>query len=90
MTGREVCPTCGHVLVVDAYITDRELDVLSAWWAVRSVKRAAIVAGVGEQRAKNMLAQVRHRAGVSSNLDAALTFVDRLRSERDVATRRAA
>ena len=75
----ERCPTCGHILVTDAQLTNRELDVLSAWYRCRSVKKAAVVAGVGEQRAKNLLASARRRARCESNDDLALTFIDQLR-----------
>lgn len=65
MIGR--CPTCGHALLEGGRLTPRELDVLAAWWMVGSVKGAAQQAGVGEQRAKNMLARARIRNGVHSN-----------------------
>ena len=62
-----ICPTCGHVILESARITDRELDVLSAWVALRSVKLAASWVGVGEQRAKNLLAAARARNGAATN-----------------------
>ena len=83
-----VCPTCGHVILESARITDRELDVLSAWVALRSVKLAASWVGVGEQRAKNLLAALRRRTRAETNMDLAVHFAGRLRSAGEV--RRAA
>jgi DNA-binding CsgD family transcriptional regulator len=63
----ERCPTCGHRLNSGGRLTPRELDVLTAWWMVGSVKAAAHQAGVGEQRAKNLLSRARNRNGVATN-----------------------
>lgn len=61
------CPTCGHVINEGGRLTPRELDVLAAWWMVGTVKGAAEQAGVGEQRAKNMLSRARIRNQVATN-----------------------
>jgi DNA-directed RNA polymerase subunit RPC12/RpoP len=63
----ERCPTCGHRSLLAGKITARELDVLAAWWMVGTVKGAAHSVGVGEQRAKNLLAAARIRNKASSN-----------------------
>ena len=86
----DICPTCGQAIAVTQTLTDRELDVLSAWWHVRSVKTAAVVVGVGEQRAKNLLARIRQRANVATNLEAGMAYASALRSLDSVARRRAA
>jgi hypothetical protein len=66
--GVELCHTCGQSLPeTSEYLTPRELDVLTAWWLTGSVKEAARVAGVGEQRAKNLLAAARIRNGAATN-----------------------
>lgn len=65
------CPTCLRPYPLEAprsvILTDRELDALSAWFHYRNVKLAAVLIGVGEQRAKNLLARARARSGVRSN-----------------------
>lgn len=63
----ERCPTCGHRSLFGGKITQRELEVLAAWWMVGTVKGAAHSVGVGEQRAKNLLAAARIRNKASSN-----------------------
>lgn len=77
----ERCPTCGQSLpFAQAKATERELDLLAAWWGTKNVRKAAIEAGVGYQRAKNMLARCRIRSGVSSNEALLLAHMDELRS----------
>ncbi len=64
----DLCPHCGQQLPSSGgYLTARELDVLTAWWMTDSVKGAAQMVGVGEQRAKNLLSRARIRNAVSSN-----------------------
>ena len=65
---RDLCPNCGQELpTTGGHLTPRELDVLTCWWMVGTVKAAAHMAGVGEQRAKNMLSRARSRNRVDSN-----------------------
>ena len=64
---RDVCPSCGQAIPRGNYLTSRELDVLVAWWMLGSVRKAAEHAGVGGQRAKNLLHRARIRNGVRSN-----------------------
>lgn len=79
------CPTCGHLLTVDApMLTSRELDALSAWWITRNVKLAAVLIGVSEQRAKNLLARARQRSRVHSNEDLVVQHLGRLRSKKEL------
>jgi hypothetical protein len=64
-----LCPHCGQELPnPTAHITPRELDVLACWWMTDTVKAAAVMAGVGEQRAKNMLRAARIRNRVPTNV----------------------
>ena len=77
------CPTCQRPYpLVDSYrpLTEREIDVLSAWWHYRSVKLAAVLIGVGEQRAKNLLARARQRSGVQTNGELAVMHLRDIRS----------
>ncbi len=77
---RDACPTCGQLLPRGEYLTDRELDVLVAWWMTRSVRKAAAQVGVGEQRAKNLLMRARKRNGVRSNDVLLAAHLDAVRS----------
>ncbi len=78
---REVCPRCHQVIPGEpAHLTARELDVLVAWWLTGSVTKAAERAGLGEQRAKNLLAQARLRNQVRSNDQLFAMFSDSVRS----------
>lgn len=64
----DLCPHCGQTLPRDsARITDRELDVLTAWWMAGTLRKAAVIAGVSEQRAKNMIRAARIRSGAADN-----------------------
>ena len=66
--GVDICHSCGQALPRSSeYLTRRELDVLTAWWLTDSVKEAARLVGVGEQRAKNLLAAARFRNRADSN-----------------------
>jgi hypothetical protein len=69
-------------------LTDRELGVLSAWWHYRSVQLAAKLIGVGEQRAKNLLASARAKAGVATNGELAAMYLGQLRSVQDIIAQR--
>lgn len=61
------CPTCGHRRQEGGRLTAKELEVLGAWWMVGSVKGAAEMAHVGQQRAKNLLSRARIRNRARSN-----------------------
>lgn len=63
----ERCPTCGHRRSDGGRITPRELDILAAWWMAGSVKEAARLAQMTEQRAKTLLYRARIRNRVDSN-----------------------
>ena len=63
----ERCPTCGQTIRDGGRLTERELDVLAYWWMTGSVKQAAVLAGVGQQRAKNLLHRARIRNGAHTN-----------------------
>ena len=60
--------------------------MLSAWYHYRSVKLAAVLIGVKEQRAKNLMSSVRSKSGVGSNTEAATMHLASIRSLRALAT----
>lgn len=79
MTDR--CPMCGQEIPgAVPPLTPRELEVLMHWWLTGSVKEAAHAAGVGEQRAKNMMARARIRSGVHTNDQLLAVHMDAVRS----------
>lgn len=83
------CPTCQRPYPLEAPqyrpLTEREIDVMSAWWHLRNVKLAAVLVGVGEQRAKNLLASARDKSGASTNLELATLHLGLIRSTHDLA-----
>ena len=84
------CPTCQRPYPLEAPqfrpLTDREIDMLSAWYHYRSVQLAAVLLGVKEQRGKNLLASVRAKTGMPTNIEAATLHLASLRSLRTLAT----
>ena len=51
-------------------VTDRQLDVLTAWWKLGgSNRRAAVLLGISEQRVKNTLYDLRRIEGARSNIE---------------------
>ena len=75
------CPTCGQPRPESLRpLTPRELEVLTQWWMTGSVKKAAQAVGVGEQRAKNMLARARMRSRVRTNDELLSAHMDAVRS----------
>ncbi len=60
--------------------------MLSAWYHYRSVKLAAKLIGVKEQRAKNLLASVRAKSAVHTNTEATTLHLASIRSLRSLAT----
>jgi hypothetical protein len=82
------CPTCQRPWPLEAPstrpLTERELDAVSAWWHFRSVKLAARLIGVKEQRAKNLLASARSRSGVHTNAELVGMYLGDLRSREDL------
>ena len=85
------CPTCFRPYPLEAprtvTLTAREIDALSAWWHYRNVKLAAVLIGVGEQRAKNLLAAARQRSGVHSNEELVAMHVGSIRPVTDLVAR---
>ena len=49
-------------------LTDRELQVVSAWWHTGTVKEAAQFLGLAESTVKNMLYSARHKTGPPNTL----------------------
>jgi hypothetical protein len=77
---RELCPLCGQERPDSTQpLTPRELEVLTAWWMTGSLKKAALQVGVGEQRAKNMMARARIRSRVSTNRELLAAHMDQVR-----------
>lgn len=75
------CHACGQPLpdpTAVRHITDRELEVLSAWWLMHSVRAVARFFGLSEQTVKNQLYQARHRNDVHSSAALAQLFMARL------------
>lgn len=82
----ERCPTCGRPLVEKrTEPTDRELDVLAAWWGTDNLRMAAQQCGISYQRAKNLLARCRIRSGAKTNAELLVQHMDKLRSHLPVA-----
>ena len=61
-------------------ITNRELQVIAAWWHTGTVKEAAGLLGVTEQTAKNQLHTARLRTGAPNTLVLARMFANDLPS----------
>ena len=49
-------------------LTDRELQVVSAWWHTGTVKAAAEFLGLAESTVKNTLYSARHKTGHPNTL----------------------
>jgi hypothetical protein len=88
----DTCPTCQRPYPLEAPqyrpLTEREVDMLSAWFHYRSVKLAAVLIGVKEQRAKNLLARARQRSGVRTNGELAATHLEAIRPKLELISRR--
>lgn len=75
------CPTCGQTLPDPSairHITERELEILSAWWLLHSVRSVARFFGLSEQTIKNQLYRARHRNDVQTSAALAQMFMERL------------
>jgi hypothetical protein len=59
-------------------ITDRELEVVAAWWHEGTVVGAAGFLGIHEQTAKNLLHTARLRAGATTTLARARLYASEL------------
>ena len=78
-------------------ITNRELEVIAAWWHEGTVVGAAKLLDIHEQTAKNLLHTARLHAGATTTLALARLFANELpsatvlrRRTRERAQRRAA
>lgn len=79
---RDLCPHCGQELpTASAYLTARELDVLACWYIGRTVKKAAELAGVTQQRAKNLLSHARTRNSVHTTTQLLALHFEAVRSK---------
>jgi hypothetical protein len=60
--------------------TDRQLDILAAWWYAKgsSTRAAAILGDIGAQPVRNALYLMRKVERADSNLDLALRFMDQI------------
>lgn len=83
------CPACGQVmpnLKRAAELTPGELDALSAWWHMGSVKRAADLLSRAERTVANQLYKARIRNDVHTTLELAQMYFGSLRSMGDLLT----
>ena len=74
-----VCPTCGQPIPQAAvYISERELEILSAWWLLHSTRAVANFFTLSEQTVKNQLYKARKRNGVTTSTALAQMWMGRL------------
>lgn len=71
-------------------ITDRELEVVAAWWHMGSVVEAAKLLKIHEQTAKNLLHTARLRSGAPTTLALAQIHNDQLPSVKALRRRKVA
>jgi DNA-binding CsgD family transcriptional regulator len=80
----ERCEACGQTLpsphASDLRLTDQELNVLSAWWLLQSIRATARFFGRSEQTVKNQLLSARRRNGIRTTPELAMTFMAQLRT----------
>lgn len=83
-----LCPSCGQVLpnATGQPLTPAELDAVSAWWHMGSIKRAADVLSRSERTVVNQLYSARIRNGVHTTHELALLYMGSLRSKTELAT----
>ena len=62
-------------------VTERELEVIGAWWHEGTVKGAAQFLGIHEQTAKNLLHTARLHAGATTTLALARLYAKDLPSQ---------
>lgn len=77
------CPTCGQHMpqpLAENRVTDRELEILSAWWLLHTVRATARFFGLSEQTVKNHLMNARIRNGVHTTSALAQMFMGQLRT----------
>lgn len=84
---KNICESCGQVLpnAQGAPLTDAELDALSAWWHMGTVKGAADLLSRAERTVINQLYSARIRNGVHTTHALALLYMGRLRSKSEMA-----
>lgn len=62
---------------VVAKATDRQLDILAAWWMSKgNYERTAMLTGIGYQPVKNALYLFRKVEGAESNLDLVMRYLE--------------
>ena len=87
MTG-VLCPRCGQPMPEDqrsrAILPAGELDALSAWWHMGSIKRAADLLSRAERTVINQLYSARNRNKVHTSLELAQLYMGSLRSQSDL------
>jgi DNA-binding CsgD family transcriptional regulator len=79
----ELCPTCGQVKPpagLAASLTPGELDALSAWWHMGTVKRAADLLSRSERTVINQLYSARNRNRVHTTVELVQLYLGSLRS----------
>lgn len=82
----ETCSACGQVLpnATVAPLTPAELDALSAWWHMGSVKAAADLLSRAERTVVNQLYKARIRNDVHSTTQLVQLYMGQLRSRSDL------
>jgi DNA-binding CsgD family transcriptional regulator len=77
-----LCPSCGQVLpkAKGDPLTPAELDALSAWWHMGTVKRAADLLSRSERTVVNQLYTARNRNGVHTTVQLAQLQFGKMRS----------
>ena len=75
------CPTCGQRVPqprADNRLTNRELEILSAWWLLQTIRATARFFDLSEQTVKNHLLNARIRNGVHTSAALASLFMAKL------------
>lgn len=82
------CPTCGQPLPGSARtaLSPAELDAVSAWWHMGTVKGAARLLSRAERTVINQLYNARIREDVHTTLELAQLHMSQLRSMSDLVT----
>lgn len=83
----DLCPTCGQVkppVGQAKVLTPGELDALSAWWHMGSVRRAADLLSRSERTVINQLYSARIRNNVHTTLELVQLYLGSLRSVSDL------
>jgi hypothetical protein len=85
-----LCPTCGQTIPEGqrsrAILPDAELDALSAWWHMGSIKGAADLLSRSERTVINQLYSARIRNDLHRTVELAQLYLGSLRSRSELLT----